>query len=730
MLEFPNASDAKGWLTGFDINREWALRYSGLYHPTGTCSVYCDELDGKWRVNKRFMNPPMVPFEKVHEDALSEGDLEKLGGSKLEGRFQARKIRLADGGKRLEYLQDSDVKGEVPMEKAQVVLVSNDVLTKSKAKKTPKLVEAMEHVNWFGVVGDAEDRVFIFRCQSGEVAERWVVSLVKHASVYANALQGLILTKQEMYKKSTKKRKLAYKGHPLPDSSYPILDRGGTSVMEVGPSDASGGYDESPTVSKSPRAQSVAVPAARGTRGALPDKKAGGSFREPGSRQPPMSSSPGVAPTSPRRSGGRSGSSEPEPPQSEAPKSPRSMGRAAGNKAMGSGPASRGRGASNKTPILDDEDDVALVLGGAGGAASLGNPGVSVATPAAEPASAYARLRTATLSAKAKKAAREEVLDVKKGGGGGPPRPVSQEPPRELKQDAAAAREKERLKKAQERRQKLEQQRKLRETATASGGGGEDDDDNGGGGGGGSVTTSQGSSRASDAEAQRLRAEVEQLRVELEDERAARSRVEAALQELREKAETDKNNARLLKQLARDFKAQAEEAKAEADEWKVQVEELQQREGELEAQFERDLQQAKIDARHEAEQAAGGGGGGVSDAEYEEMVERLEVLQEQLDKAKGDLKTQAREMREQTMSLEKAETLNKQLQDERQLLLDELEESNKMAAAVEDILDLGDPVELMDQLQDLITENEELRAELEECQAKAKPARGGGGGRK
>lgn len=672
VFEFPNATDAKGWLTGFDINREWALRYSGMFHPTGTCAVYCDELDGKWRVNKRYMNPPMTSFENVHADPLSEGDLEKLGGSKLEGRFQARRIRLADGGKKLEYLQDSDVKGEVPMEKAQVVVVCNDVLTKSKAKKTPKLVEAMEHVNWFGVVGDSEDRVFIFRSQSSEICERWVVSLAKHATVYGNSLQGLVLTKQEMYKKSTKKRKLMYKGHPLPETSYPVLDRGGTSSMDVGEA-------EEPPASKSPRSSSVAVPAARSPRAppASSSPRQTGSFREPSSSTNASSS---VAATSAaRRSMGRQGSSPSlaaEEPPATKPLN-RSLGRAAGNAVkLDAGGASdrqpsRGRGqrSGSKPGLLDEED-----------------PPSAPAAAEPEPTSAYARLRTATLSAKAKKAAREEMLEVKKGGaagGGGPPRPVMTEAPRDLKQDAAAAREKERLKKAQERRQKLEQQRKLREKG--GGGGGEGGDDEGttprSGGGG--------SSPRQEAEIQRLRAEVEQLRVELEDERAAHARMDASLAEMREKAEADKNNARLLKQLARDFKAQAEQGKAQIEEMQAQLDQAQQREQELQDQFERDLQQAKADARHEAE---GGNGGGVSEAEYEEMAARLDALQQQLDKAKSDLKAQAREMREQTLALEKAETLTKQLQEERQLLVDELEESNKMQQAVEDILDLGRPV--------------------------------------
>ncbi len=109
VFEFPDATQARAWLTGLELNREWALRFSGLYHPQGTCAVYCDELEGRRRVNKRFMNTSMVKYEDLHERPVLEADIEKLGGSKLEGRFQGLRpverasvcvcvcLRLCDG---------------------------------------------------------------------------------------------------------------------------------------------------------------------------------------------------------------------------------------------------------------------------------------------------------------------------------------------------------------------------------------------------------------------------------------------------------------------------------------------------------------------------------------------------------------------------------------------------------------------------------------------------------
>jgi regulator of replication initiation timing len=47
----------------------------------------------------------------------------------------------------------------------------------------------------------------------------------------------------------------------------------------------------------------------------------------------------------------------------------------------------------------------------------------------------------------------------------------------------------------------------------------------------------------------------------------------------------------------------------------------------------------------------------------------------------------------------------------------------KMQEAVDEILELGDPAELMDQLQELITENEALRGELDELKKKKPAAR-------
>ncbi len=46
VFEFPNAGEAKAWLTGFEMNREWALRFSGLFHPVGTCAVYLEVCQG------------------------------------------------------------------------------------------------------------------------------------------------------------------------------------------------------------------------------------------------------------------------------------------------------------------------------------------------------------------------------------------------------------------------------------------------------------------------------------------------------------------------------------------------------------------------------------------------------------------------------------------------------------------------------------------------------------
>ena len=176
------------------MNREWALGHSALMHLLGNCQVFGDMYEAKIVVRKRFSNTTMTKCAELHATGLTEGKIEKLGGSRLEGRFQTREIVVKDG-ERLEYSADGGVKGDIVLAKASVVMVCNDVLTKSKARKKPKPSEAMEHVNWFGVIGEGDNRVFVFRTPEPDVAERWCVSLAALSSVDKQKISQLIQLK-------------------------------------------------------------------------------------------------------------------------------------------------------------------------------------------------------------------------------------------------------------------------------------------------------------------------------------------------------------------------------------------------------------------------------------------------------------------------------------------------------------------------------------------------------
>lgn len=656
-------------------------------------------------------------------------------------------MHAARGGRMVPH--SSAKQGDVSMERAHVVLVVNDVLTKSKAKKTPKLVEAMEHVNWFGVVTDADDRVFVFRAADSDSCERWCVSLASLAVADAQNLTVLINAKVAQYEKSSQKP-LAYKSHPLPDAAY---------VMHTRPSESSGGGGGGGGGSGA-----LKVPEARGTR---KFNKADSAPR----LSPPASPrrSVQVAPvTAPGEAAGRNRRLLTESSTSTSTESLfRSTSPRAGD---GSAKASIGRRAGagmatdvserksptgrHKSPAPADDDDYlepipveepAPVItkalpdrgsgrksdssknpaasserGSAKGASSERSSGKAASTavdrssgraaaskkpepePKVEPETAFQRLRTATQSIKNKKAAREEVLAVKSGR-----EPLERpEPPRDPQAELNARREKERVARAQERRRKLEEQRKAREAGT--------DADEGAAARKQAPRTTGGSAsprgRPSDQDSEKLRAEIQRLKAEVETEAAARAEAEAALSATREKMDAEKANARLLKQLARDFKAQAEESAAAVQNLTAQLEDAQAAELEAQERHERELQQARADAER--------GAGASRDERSEELERRIEALQAALDKAKSDSKAQAREMREQTAALESAEKAVKQLEEENHLLLEEIEESNKMQQAVEDLMDLGDPVELMEQLAELIKENEELKAELDELTGK------------
>ena len=312
---------------------------------------------------------------------------------------------------------------------------------------------------------------------------------------------------------------------------------------------------------------------------------------------------------------------------------------------------------------------------------------------AAEPApaeGAFQKLRRATVALKSAAEARGAVVAVK----GGPEAPEKKGP---------SAKELEEAQKTEMRRAAALERKKLREERErlkAQGGGGDDVGDARGGGGGGG-----------DASA----AELEALRVQLEQEVERRAAAEAALEKLKEKQDADRVTARELKQLAKDYRAKFEESSKENEELKAELEEQRNREAEQQERYEAELSAARTHA------AAAGGGG---DELVDDLQDEINMLNESLAKAKAEARTTAKETRELKAAIETLEKDMAKLMEENDLLLGEVAQAEEMQEAVEGILALGDPAELVQQLEELLVENEALTEEVAALKKKV------GGGRR
>jgi hypothetical protein len=399
-FEFPTPQDGKAWLSSILMNREWALRHSALVHPLGSCQVFCEVYENRLCVRKRFSNSVMVKHAELHSTALTEGKIEKLGGSRLEGRFQSREIVVKDG-ERLEYSADGGVKGDIVLAKASVVVVCNDVLTKSKARKKPKTSEAMEHVNWFGVIGEGDNRLFVFRTPEMDVAERWCVSLGALSSIEKQKITQLVQMKVDNAKKSPA-RKVRYVSHPLPEALYPIYTReeGGGGLG------GSGGARASLQVPK-------AIAATGDNRRA--SEKAGLQEKSPRGNVSPRVAAKGAA------------------DEESLGQSPRTSGTAAVGAAAKRGPAGPSKAVAAKTAVK-----------------ATAKVAPAAQAEAAAPEGAFQKLRRATVALKSAAEARGAVVSVK----GGPEAPEKKGP---------SAKEIEEAQKAEMRRAAALERKKLRE---------------------------------------------------------------------------------------------------------------------------------------------------------------------------------------------------------------------------------------------------------------------------
>lgn len=101
------------------------------------------------------------------------------------------------------------------------------------------------------------------------------------------------------------------------------------------------------------------------------------------------------------------------------------------------------------------------------------------------------------------------------------------------------------------------------------------------------------------------------------------------------------------------------------------------------------------------------------------------MLNEQLQKAKAEARTTAKETRDLRTAIETLEKDMGKLMEENDLLLGEVAQAEEMREAVEGILALGDPAELVQQLEELLVENEALTEEVASLKKKV-----GAGGRR
>jgi uncharacterized coiled-coil DUF342 family protein len=183
-----------------------------------------------------------------------------------------------------------------------------------------------------------------------------------------------------------------------------------------------------------------------------------------------------------------------------------------------------------------------------------------------------------------------------------------------------------------------------------------------------------------------------------------RAAAESVMEKMKEKQEAEKATARELKQLAKDYRSKYEEAAKEADELKTDLEELRVKEAEQQERFDQELSTARSHA------AAGGSAGG--DELIDDLQEEINMLNESLAKAKTESRQTAKETRELRTAIEGLEKDMGKLMEENDLLLGEVAQAEEMREAVEGILALGDPAELVQQLEELLVENEALTEEV------------------